>query len=174
LRGHYLALYGMIKSHSPRCRRHTILCETCRKLEGLAPHARRKGEWAHLDIARQHPPETAPTDGLVLVTIPPPAESSTGKVELRLDGTAVGAATLSFCGACRKATFDYVHIDAAYRQLGYRRTVVQAALARAPGYASTAPLPEGAIAQAFRSRISLSRSVQVCVHLESPVASRRG
>ncbi|WP_326948450.1 GNAT family N-acetyltransferase [Amycolatopsis sp. NBC_01307] len=164
LRGHYLALFGMIKSHSPRYRLHTTLCETCRKQEAPDPGERRLAEWAHLDVKVQHAPGAAPQDGLVLVAVPPAAGSATGKIELRLDGRATGTASLTSCSPCRTATLDDVHVEAAHRRLGYGRTLVSATLFRAPGYTWTAPVPDGPVARAFRARIALPRTGPLCVH----------
>lgn len=164
LRGHYLALFGMIKSHSPRYRLHTTLCETCRKQEAPVPGERRLAEWAHLDVRVQHLPGAAPPDGLVLVGVPPAAGSATGKIELRLDGLTTGTASLTSCSSCRTATLDYVHVVAGHRRLGYGRTLVSATLFRAPGYTWTAPVPDGPVARAFRARIALPRTGPLCVH----------
>ncbi|MFI5593600.1 GNAT family N-acetyltransferase [Amycolatopsis sp. NPDC051758] len=140
------------------------LCETCRRIEALDLAERRLAEWAHLDITTQHPPDTTPQQGLVLVAHPPPAGTLTGRIELVLDGTAVATLTLTCCTACRIATLDYVHVAAGYRRLGYGRTLVAAAHARTTGYRRTAPLPDGAVAQAFRARISYPSPGQLCLH----------
>jgi GNAT superfamily N-acetyltransferase len=87
-----------------------------------------------------------------------------GQVDLQLDGTQVASATLSICVPCGTATLDYVHVAAGYRRLGYGRTLVAAAVARAPGYRWTAPLPDGPVAQSFRSRIAMRRAGHPCVH----------
>jgi GNAT superfamily N-acetyltransferase len=120
--------------------------------------------WAHLDIEIQHAAGAAPVLGLVLVALPPAAGAMTGDVELRLDGTAVATATLTCCLSCRTGTLDYVQVTADYRRLGYGRTLVAAALARAPGYDWTAPVPANPIAHAFCVRIDLPRSGPACAH----------
>ena len=68
------------------------------------------------------------------------------------------------CGRCRTATLDYVHVVAAYRRLGFGRTLVAAAVARAPSYRWTAPLPDGPVAQSFRARIAMRRAGPPCAH----------
>ncbi|WP_276209772.1 GNAT family N-acetyltransferase [Amycolatopsis vastitatis] len=87
-----------------------------------------------------------------------------GRIELHLDRTEVGAVTASLCASCRTATLDYVHVAAEYRRLGFGRALVAAAVARAPSYRWTAPLPDGPVAQSFRARIAMRRPGQRCVH----------
>nr|WP_285484349.1 GNAT family N-acetyltransferase [Amycolatopsis sp. NBRC 101858] len=72
--------------------------------------------------------------------------------------------TTSLCGRCRTATLAYVHVAAEYRRLGFGRTLVAAAVARAPSYRWTAPLPDGPVAQSFRARIAMRRAGLSCVH----------
>ncbi len=164
LRREYLTHYGMTQPYSHRDRLHSTLCEVCRRIEALDPTKRRLAEWAHLDITTQHPPDTAPQQGLVLVARPPAADVLTGQIELVLDGAAVATLALTCCPACRIATLDYVNVVAGYRRLGYGRTLVAAAHARTTGYRRTAPLPDGTVAQAFRARISYPRPGALCVH----------
>jgi GNAT superfamily N-acetyltransferase len=164
LRGHWLDLYGRLASYSQRYRLHATFCETCHAQEACDPGARRLAEWAHLDVAIQHAPDAAPGAGLVLVARPPATEAPTGRIELRLDGTTVGAASIALCIPCRTAMLDYVHVDAAHRGLGYGRTLVAAARARAASYRWTAPLPAGPAAQGFRARIAMPRAAPLCVH----------
>ncbi len=166
LRGHRLDLdlYDKLKPYSHRYRLHGTLCEVCRAQEACEPAARRLTEWAHLDVTVQHPTGTAPGNGLVLVAHPPAAGTLAGRIELRLDGTLVGAVTASLCAGCRTATLDYVHVAAEYRRLGFGRTLVAAAVARAPSYRWTAPLPDGPVAQSFRARMAMRRPGQRCVH----------
>ncbi|WIV57995.1 GNAT family N-acetyltransferase [Amycolatopsis nalaikhensis] len=166
LRGHRLDLdlYDKLKPYSHRYRRHGTLCEVCRAQEGCDPGARRLAEWAHLDVTVQYEPDTAPGDGLVLVAHAPVAGTRAGRIELRLDGTEVGTVTASPCVSCRTATLDYVHVAAEYRRLGFGRTLVAAAVARAPSYRWTAPLPDGPVAQSFRARIAMRRPGQPCAH----------
>lgn len=139
-------------------------CETCRRVEALDPAERRLAEWAHFNVTVQHHPETAPRQGLVLVTHSPAADSLTGRIELALDGTVVGTLTLTCCPACRVAPLDYVHIVVGYRRLGYGHTLVAAAHVRTTGYRRTAPLPDGPVAQTFRARIPYSRPGASCIH----------
>ena len=166
LRGHRLDvdLYDKLKPYSHRYRLHGTLCEVCRAQEGCEPAARRLAEWAHLDVNVQHAPGSPPGDGLVLVAYSPPAGTLVGRIELHLDGTEVGAVTASLCASCRTATLDYVHVAAEYRRLGFGRTLVAAAVARAPSYRWTAPLPDGPVAQSFRARIAMRRPGQRCAH----------
>ena len=117
-------LYDKFKPYSHRYRPHGTLCEVCRAQEGCEPAARCLAEWAHLDVTVQHTPGTAPADGLALVAYPPAAGTLTGRIELQLDGTEVGAITASPCASCRMATLDYVHVAADYRRLGFGRTLV--------------------------------------------------
>ncbi|MEU4523447.1 GNAT family N-acetyltransferase [Amycolatopsis sp. NPDC024027] len=146
------------------CAYRTVIMSSFRKVSYL-DHARRLAEWAHLDVTVQHAPGTAPGDGLVLVARPPAAGSLAGRIELHLDGTEVGAVTASLCASCRTGTLDYVHVAAGYRRLGFGRTLVAAAVARAPSYRWTAPLPDGPVAQSFRARIAMRRAAQRCVHV---------
>ena len=166
LRGHRLDLdlYDKLAPYSHRYRLDGTLCEVCRALEGCEPAARRLAEWAHLDVTVQHAPGMAPGDGLVLVARPPAAGSLAGWIELHLDGTEVGAVTVSLCASCRTGTLDYVHVAAGYRRLGFGRTLVAAAVARGPSCRWMAPLPEGPVAQSFRARIAMRRPGQRCVH----------
>ncbi|WP_290050346.1 GNAT family N-acetyltransferase [Amycolatopsis solani] len=166
LRGHRLDLdlYDKLKPYSHRYRLHGTLCEVCRAQEGCDLAARRLAEWAHLDVTIQHPPGLAPDDGLVLVAHPPAAGTLAGRIELQLAGTEVGAVTASLCASCQTATLDYVHVAAEYRRLGFGRTLVAAAMARAPCYRWTAPLPDGPVAQSFRARIAMRRADPACVH----------
>ncbi|MFC0438088.1 GNAT family N-acetyltransferase [Kutzneria buriramensis] len=170
LRGHRLELGGMTATYNHRYRLHATLCETCRTLETCSPNARRRAEWAHLDITRQHPADTAPTGGLVLVALPPAVGAMTGHIELRLDAVTVGAATLTCCLSCRTGSLDDVHVVPERRRLGYGRTLVTAALARAPAYTWTAPVPASTTGRAFRTRIEVPRAGAVCPHRahESP------
>ena len=164
LRNEYLAIYGLTQTYSHRYRLHSTLCETCRLTEARDPRTRRLAEWAHLDVTAQYPSATAPQQGLVLVAHSPTTGTLTGKIELHLDSAVVGTVTLTCCPACQTATLDYVHVAATHRNLGYGRTLVAAARARAPGCAWTAPLPEGGVAQAFRARIPYPRATAPCVH----------
>ncbi|EWM19873.1 GNAT family N-acetyltransferase [Kutzneria sp. 744] len=164
LRGHRLELGGMTATYNHRYRLHATLCETCRTLEACTPTARRRAEWAHLDVARQHAADAAPTGGLVLIALPPATGAMTGHIELRLDGATVGAATLTCCLSCHTGTLDDVHVTPDHRRLGYGRTLVAAAFARAPAYTWTAPIPGSAVGLAFRTRIEVPRSGVVCVH----------
>ena len=50
---------------------------------------------------------------------------------------------------------------------GFDRTLVAAAVARAPSYKWTAPLPDGPVAQSFRARIAMRRPGQRCVHADA-------
>lgn len=167
LRGHWLTLdlYDKLAPFSQRYRLHGWLCEVCRGQEACEPEARRLAEWALLDVTVQHPPETAPGGGLVLVAHPPAVGTLAGRIELRLDGMEVGSVTASPCGWCRAATLDYVHVAAEYRRLGFGRTLVAAAVARAPSYRWTAPLPDGPVAQSFRARIAMRRAGRPCAHV---------
>lgn len=88
----------------------------------------------------------------MLVAYPAAAGAEPERTELQLDGAAVATATVSCCAAFRTASLEYVHVVAAYRRLGYGRTLVAAAHAGAPQYRWTAPLPDGVVAQAFRAR----------------------
>lgn len=166
LRGHRLDLdlYDKLKPYSHRYRLQGTLCEVCRALEGCDSAARRLAEWADLDVTNQYPPAPAPDTGLVLVAHPPAEGTSTGRIELHLDGVQVATVTLSTCAPCRTATLDYVHVPAEYRRLGYGRTLVAAAVARAPLYRWAAPLPDGPVAQSFRARIAMRRPEPPCVH----------
>ncbi|MGV9365570.1 GNAT family N-acetyltransferase [Amycolatopsis sp. NPDC003731] len=167
LRGHRLDLdlYGKLKPYSHRYRLHGTLCEVCRAHEGCEPEARRLAEWAYLDVTVQHAPETAPGEGLALVARPPAGGMLAGRIELQLDGAEVGAVTASLCASCRTATLDYVHVAVEYRRLGFGRTLVAAAVARAAAYRWTAPLPDGPVAQSFRARIAMRRPGPPCHHL---------
>lgn len=166
LRGHRLDLdlYDKLKPYSHRYRLRGTLCEVCRAQEGCEPGARRLAEWAHLDVSVQYEPGAAPGDGLVLVAYAPVAETRAGRIELHLDGTEIGAVTASPCVSCRAATLDYVHVAADYRRLGFGRTLVAAAVARAPSYRWTAPLPDGPVAKSFRARIAMRRNGSPCHH----------
>ncbi|SEF38378.1 Acetyltransferase (GNAT) family protein [Amycolatopsis pretoriensis] len=166
LRGHWLTLdlYDKLAPFSQRYRLHGWLCEVCRGQEVCDPEARRLAEWALLDVTAQHAPDAAPGGGLVLVAYPPATGTLVGRIALHLDGTEVGTVTASPCGRCRMATLDYVHVAAEYRRLGFGRTLVAAAVARAPSYRWTAPLPDGPVAQSFRARIAMRRAGLSCVH----------
>ncbi|QKV81138.1 GNAT family N-acetyltransferase [Amycolatopsis sp. Hca4] len=172
LRGHRLELYGQLKPFSHRYRLHATLCEVRRAHEACEPGARRLAEWAHLDATSQHAADAAPGDGLVLVAHPPPAGTMAGRIELRLDGTEVGRVTVTTCTPCQAATLDYVHVGAEYRRLGFGRTLVAAAVARAPSYRWAAPLPDGPVAQSFRARIAMHRTAQPCIHTRETTGHR--
>jgi GNAT superfamily N-acetyltransferase len=79
----------------------------------------------------------------------PTAGALTGRIELRLDNSPVGIATMTCCPACRTAVLDNVHVTAEYRRLGYGRALIAAARVRMPGYTWTTPMPNGGSAQAF-------------------------
>ncbi|WP_284747664.1 GNAT family N-acetyltransferase [Amycolatopsis sp. RTGN1] len=159
-----LDLDDKLAPYSHRYKLHGTLCEVCRAQEGLDPSEHRLAEWVHLDVAAQYTPEMAPGAGLVVVVHQPPAGTLSGRIELRLDGREVATATASICGSCRTATLDYVHVTAEHRRLGYGRTLVAAAVARAPGYRWTAPLPRGLVASSFRARIAMRRAGPPCAH----------
>ena len=166
LRGHWLTLdlYDKLAPFSQRYRLHGWLCEVCRGQESCEPNARRLAEWALLDVTVQHPPDAAPTGGLVLAAYPPAAGTLAGRIALHLDGTGVGSVTASPSGKCRTAILDYVHVAAEYRRLGFGRTLVAAAVARAPSYRWTAPFSDGPVVQSFRARIAMRRAGLPCVH----------
>jgi len=167
LRGDILAHYGMTRPFSHRYQLHCTLCETCRRVEACDPGERRLAEWAQLDITVRHPPTAAPPQGLVLVADLPANAAVTSRIELQLDGAVVGTATFICCPACRSATLGYVHVVAGYRRLGYGRTLVAATRECLPEYSWTAPLPDGVVAQAFRSRIPYPPAGLPCVHQSS-------
>ncbi|WP_086674855.1 GNAT family N-acetyltransferase [Amycolatopsis pretoriensis] len=169
LRGHRLDLdlYEKLASYSHRYRLHATLCEVCRALEGCDPSERRLAEWAHLDVASQQTSDAAVGEGLALLVRPPAAGTLAGRIDLHLDGAQVATATLSICVLCRTATLDYVHVVADYRRLGFGRTLVAAAIARAPSYRWTVPLPTGPVAQSFRARIAMRRADRPCSHRAS-------
>ncbi|WP_146073685.1 hypothetical protein [Amycolatopsis sp. CA-126428] len=77
-------------------------CETCRRVEAFNPAERRLAEWAHLDVTTHYPPNTAPQQGLVLVTRPHSTGDLIGRIELHLDGTVVETLTLDCCPARRR------------------------------------------------------------------------
>ncbi|WP_410574376.1 GNAT family N-acetyltransferase [Amycolatopsis sp. cmx-4-61] len=162
-----LDLYDKLAPFSQRYRLHGWLCEVCRGQEACEPGARRLAEWALLDVTVQHAPDAAPGGGLVLVAHPPAAGTLAGRIALHLDGAEVGSVTASPCGRCRTSTLDCVHVAAEYRRLGFGRTLVAAAVARAPPYRWTAPLPDGPVAQSFRARIAMRRTGPPCAHVGS-------
>ncbi|MEU8637689.1 GNAT family N-acetyltransferase [Amycolatopsis sp. NPDC048633] len=174
LRGHRLdlGLYEKLAPYSHRYRLHATLCEVCRALEACDPSERRLAEWAHLDIASQRTTAAAVGDGLVIVVRSPAPGTLAGQVALHLDGSQVASATLSICVPCQVATLDYVHVVASYRRLGYGRTLVAAAVTRAPSYRWTAPLPDGPVAQSFRARIAMRRAGSPCIHRGGDEAGR--
>ncbi|MFF1608815.1 GNAT family N-acetyltransferase [Amycolatopsis sp. NPDC058278] len=167
LRGHWLTLdlYAKLAPFSQRYRLHGWLCEVRRGQEACEPNARRLAEWALLDVTVQHPPDAAPTGGLVLVAHSPAAGTLAGRIALHLDGAEVGSVRASPCGKCRTATLDYVHVAAGCRRLGFGRTLVASAEARAASYRWTAPLPDGPVAQSFRARIAMRRAGPPCAHV---------
>lgn len=169
LRGHWLNLdlYDKLAPYSHRYRLHATLCEVCRSDEACNPSKRRLAEWAHLDVTSPRAFDPTFGDGLLLIVRAPPPGTLAGQIDLHLAGTKVAAATLSICVPCRAATLDYVHVVADHRRLGYGRTLVAAAVARAPGYRWTAPLPDGPVAQSFRARIAMRRTDAPCRHRTS-------
>jgi GNAT superfamily N-acetyltransferase len=133
-------------------------------MEACDPSERRLAEWARLDVTSARAFDPAFSDGMFLVVREPPSGTLTGQIDLHLDRAQVATATLSICVPCRAAILDYVHIVASYRRLGYGRTLVAAALARAPGYRWTALLPDGPVAQSFRARIAMRCVGLPCIH----------
>jgi GNAT superfamily N-acetyltransferase len=99
-------------------------------------------------------------------------EPETGRIKLQLDGAVAGTATFTCCPACRTATLGYVHVVARYRRLGYGRTLAAAARERVPDYRWSAPLPDGVVAQAFRSRIPYLPGEPPCVHRQPDTNAR--
>ncbi|MFI5590131.1 GNAT family N-acetyltransferase [Amycolatopsis sp. NPDC051758] len=166
MRGHWLNLdlYDKLAPYSHRYRLHATLCEVCRSMEACDPSKRRLAEWAHFDVTSPRAFDPAFGDGLLLVVREPPPGTLAGQIDLHLDRAQVATATLSICVPCRTATLDYVHVVAGYRLLGYGRTLVAAAVARAPAYRWTAPLPDGPVAQSFRARIAMRRAEPPCTH----------
>ncbi|MEU8632746.1 GNAT family N-acetyltransferase [Amycolatopsis sp. NPDC048633] len=165
LRGHRLDLdlYDKLAPYSHRYRLHATPCEVCRAVEACDPSERRLSEWAHLDITSPRAFDPAFDEGLLLIVRAPPPGTLAGQIDLHLDGTQVATATLSICVPCRAATLDYVNVVASYRRLGYGRTLVTAAAARAPGYQWTAPLPDGPVARSFRARVAMRRAGAPCI-----------
>jgi GNAT superfamily N-acetyltransferase len=166
LRGHWLNLdlYDNFAPYSHRYRLHATLCEVCRAMEACDPSERRLAEWAHLDVTSPRAFDPTFGDGLLLTVRAPPSGTLAGQIDVHLDGTQVATTTLSICVPCRTATLDYVHVIAGYRRLGFGRTLVVTAVARAPGYRWTAPLPDGPVAKSFRARIAVRRAGPPCIH----------
>ncbi len=107
------------------------MCEVRRAAEACDPAERRLAEWAHLDVTSPRAFDPTFGDGLLLIVRAPPPRTLTCQIALHFDRTLVATVTLSICIPCGATTRDYVHVAAGYRLLGYGRTLVAAALARA-------------------------------------------
>lgn len=140
----------------------------------LRPWRARLSEWAHLDITVRQPPTAAHRRGSSLLADLPASAAGTARIELQLDAAVVGTATVLCCPACRSATLGYVHVVAGYRRLGYRRMLVTSTRACLPEYRWTPPLPDGVVAQAFRSRIPYPPAGLPCVHQTSRMTTEAG
>ncbi|MEV6639378.1 GNAT family N-acetyltransferase [Amycolatopsis sp. NPDC051371] len=166
LRGHRLDfdLYGKLAPYSHRYRLHATLCEVCRAWRAAT---RPSGVWPN-GLTSTSRASALPTRRPAKDSSSSPVHRRTGPWRARSLSTSMGSqvatATLSICVPCWMATLDYVHVAAGHRRLGYGRTLVAAALARAPAYRWTAPLPTGPVAQSFRARIAMRRTGPPCAH----------
>ncbi|MEU4672449.1 hypothetical protein AB0F91_31850 [Amycolatopsis sp. NPDC023774] len=106
-------------------RLHSLLCHRCRD-EGHPDH-----EWALIDPAYdQADVEKASKAGLELLAVPPDEAAGPGRIELHLDGHAIGAVTLAVCTADRLGVLEHVQVDDEHRRRGYGRILALAAFSR--------------------------------------------
>jgi GNAT superfamily N-acetyltransferase len=124
-RGHRVPESGTF-SWNTSLRLHELVCGACRA-DGHDDHA-----WAMVDPAyEQIEPDQATGAGFELVAVAPAgALVAGGRIELRLDGPAVGDASLFVCTADRFGMLELVRVAPGHRRRGYGRLLALAALSR--------------------------------------------
>ncbi|MFI5584555.1 GNAT family N-acetyltransferase [Amycolatopsis sp. NPDC051758] len=73
-------------------------------------------------------------DGIVVVARRPVERAGVGRLEIRLRGEIVAAADLQLCGIDHRGVVRHVQVEPAHRQRGFGTLLLDAALARGPGY----------------------------------------
>ncbi|MEU4675221.1 GNAT family N-acetyltransferase [Amycolatopsis sp. NPDC023774] len=117
---------------------HSLICHRCRD-EGHTDH-----QWALIDPAyEQADVEEATGAGLELVAVPPDEAAGPGRIELHLDGHAVGAATLAVCPQDRTGVLEHVQVDGEVRRRGYGRVLALAAFSRLDWFTDGPPWMRG-------------------------------
>ncbi|MEU4669731.1 hypothetical protein AB0F91_17540 [Amycolatopsis sp. NPDC023774] len=113
---------------------HSLICHRCRD-EGHADY-----QWALIDPAyEQVDAEEAEGAGLELVAVPPDEAAGPGRIELHLDGHAVGVATLAVCPEDRLGVLEHVQVDDEIRRRGYGQVLALAAFSRLDWYTDDGP-----------------------------------
>jgi GNAT superfamily N-acetyltransferase len=129
LRGHRLEVAGRNGTYNHVYALHQTSCNVCCELEFDSDMERWRASWCVVDPSRQYDASAAPTDGLVLVRVPPARRAAPGRIELRLAGKTVGDIDVVLCpidGETRRA--GTTRVDELYRRHGYGRVLVAAAL----------------------------------------------
>ncbi|MFI5614986.1 GNAT family N-acetyltransferase [Amycolatopsis sp. NPDC051903] len=105
---------------------HSLICLRCRDEGHVDDH-----QWALIDPAyEQVEAGEAKGVGLELVAVPPAEDAGPGRIELRLDGHAIGTATFAVCPQDRTGVLEHVQVDAEHRGRGYGRVLALAAFSR--------------------------------------------
>ncbi|QRP46967.1 hypothetical protein [Amycolatopsis sp. FDAARGOS 1241] len=106
-------------------RLHSLICHRCRD-DGHADH-----QWALIDPAyEQADLGQATRAGLELVAVAPDEVAGPGRIELHVDGHAIGASTLAVCPQDRVGVLEHVQVDDGSRRRGYGRILALAAFSR--------------------------------------------
>ncbi|WP_020672309.1 GNAT family N-acetyltransferase [Amycolatopsis nigrescens] len=126
LRGHELKIAGAGRGWSHFYNLPRVTCQVCYDQRDPA------ASWCLIEPADQYPPDKAPQEGLKLHAVAPLVRGGIGRIELHLDGHAVGDLDLAACGPCRRAVIEQLRVDHDHRRLGYGRILIAAALSRAP------------------------------------------
>jgi GNAT superfamily N-acetyltransferase len=169
LNGHLREVAGSNNGYDHTMRLATSTCELCSTLR--LPRA----SWFVID----HQPEQHPrvlalrADNPVQLTPRAPrGRAGVGRIELSIRGTVWAYADMQLCGIERRGVLVHLAVDVPHRRRGLGRVLLDAALARGPGYTwSTVKFNEDDVTlRAFRATAELPESVQMrepffCSHM---------
>ncbi|HEY2041654.1 MAG TPA: GNAT family N-acetyltransferase [Jatrophihabitans sp.] len=169
LNGHVCDVAGSSNGYDHTMRLATSTCELCRTLR--LP----RDSWFVIDHRpEQHPGVLAlrADNPVQLTPRAPRVRGGVGRIELSVRGTVWAYVDVQLCGIERRGVLVYLAVDGPHRRRGLGRVLLDAALARGPGYTwSTVKFDEDDVTlRAFRATAELPESVQVrepffCSHM---------
>ncbi|MET8848016.1 GNAT family N-acetyltransferase [Amycolatopsis sp. NPDC004625] len=116
---------------------------------------RPRARWLVVDHRTPMPAERAdqPEDRraqILVVARRPTTRAGVGQLEIRLHDVVIASADLQLCGVDARGIVRHVQVDPAHRQRGFGTLLLDAAIARGPGYHwSTTSLNQSEDAQDF-------------------------
>lgn len=148
LNGHDLEQAGVNGGYHHDLRTSTWTCNLCRELH--LPRAR----WLVIEHGQptpaEHAAERARVWPVLLVARRPEARAGIGRLELRVRDAAIADVDLQLCGVDHRGVVRRIRVDVAYLRRGFGTVMLDAAMARGPGYHwSTVELDPSPQARAF-------------------------